>query len=286
MKRIITILNSPYLGNCDTVKEIKNLFLVGVFVALFLGFFQPFGFSDIRGNHWPIAALFGLVTWVFGAVYYLFTTYILKIRQDEPSWKFWKWIIYVLILLLWISIGNILLVNTLFSFYKIDFYLFMQFLVNTIAIGIFPIAVSGLVGIYRNQSLFQKEASTIQPNQSTSSLSTSELQFPDQNNKKFSINSELVYFLEAEENYVAVFYNDDENGESRKLIRNTFSTIDKYLPDHLFMRCHRSFIVNLSKISGVEGNAQGLTLKLEGTAEEIPVSRTYIQPLRERLEKA
>jgi DNA-binding LytR/AlgR family response regulator len=45
-------------------------------------------------------------------------------------------------------------------------------------------------------------------------------------------------------------------------------------------RCHRSYIINESKIVSVRGNAQGLKLSLSNVEEEVPVSRSYLYLFR------
>ena len=41
-------------------------------------------------------------------------------------------------------------------------------------------------------------------------------------------------------------------------------------------------MVNLHRIEHTEGNAQGLTLRVRGAPDEIPVSRSYIRRFREK----
>jgi DNA-binding LytR/AlgR family response regulator len=49
----------------------------------------------------------------------------------------------------------------------------------------------------------------------------------------------------------------------------------------IFVRCHRTYIVNTDKIYSVTGNAQGYRLSLHDTQEEIPVSRTYLHVIKD-----
>jgi DNA-binding LytR/AlgR family response regulator len=61
---------------------------------------------------------------------------------------------------------------------------------------------------------------------------------------------------------------------------------EKLCSGHDFFRCHRTYIVNTSKIADVSGNAQGLKLEIEKTEFKIPVSRSQIPEFKKLMEKA
>ena len=62
------------------------------------------------------------------------------------------------------------------------------------------------------------------------------------------------------------------------LLRNSLSNINEVLFEYdEFYHCHRSYIVNLSKIKSVMGNARGYQLFLDNITEVVPVSRNKIE---------
>jgi multisubunit Na+/H+ antiporter MnhG subunit len=74
--------------------------------------------------------------------------------------------------------------------------------------------------------------------------------------------------------------------QNRTLKRNrtTIRQIEETLQQELaFVRCHRAYIVNTGRIDRVTGNAQGYKLSLRDTSEEIPVSRIYLNAIKEIL---
>jgi DNA-binding LytR/AlgR family response regulator len=77
----------------------------------------------------------------------------------------------------------------------------------------------------------------------------------------------------------------DEGRLQHRLIRNTLvnaeSMMRAFFPP--LIRCHRSYIVNLDQIKNVDGNAQGLVITLKPCSEKVPVSRKYIDELKQRL---
>ena len=58
---------------------------------------------------------------------------------------------------------------------------------------------------------------------------------------------------------------------------------DALVDNDIFFRCHRAYIINLDKVEQVEGNAQGYKLKVRGTEERVPVSRSLNKEFSDRL---
>jgi DNA-binding LytR/AlgR family response regulator len=89
-------------------------------------------------------------------------------------------------------------------------------------------------------------------------------------------------FLLAAGNYVEIVSYTDRT--TRELLRNTLSNLEIQLSQYQhFFRCHRSYIVNLTKITKVSGNAQGLKLTLKHFDETIPVARNYVEKFRAKI---
>lgn len=88
--------------------------------------------------------------------------------------------------------------------------------------------------------------------------------------------SEFIY-AESKGNYV-IFHLIKQEKSVEVSIRNSIKEIEKQLtafPD--FMRIHRAFIVNLTKITSRNGNALGYRISLEGCDDIISVSRQNVQ---------
>lgn len=82
------------------------------------------------------------------------------------------------------------------------------------------------------------------------------------------LHTDEIDWIEASDYYAAV-----HAGGRRFLVRVSLSTFEAQLPDTLFMRVHRSAIVNLARIRSIQENAErGVSLLLRSGAE-IPISR-------------
>ena len=90
-----------------------------------------------------------------------------------------------------------------------------------------------------------------------------------------AIDLEQILYMKSADNYVAVYYIKDEKIK-KELVRTTMKKLESELKDFPIRRCHRSFMVNIKKISVSEKSQQGLSLSLKDyPGEIIPVSKNY-----------
>ena len=77
-----------------------------------------------------------------------------------------------------------------------------------------------------------------------------------------------IIFIEALENYVTLNTKDD-----KFTIHFTMKAIEYQLPSGLFIRVHRSFIINKSMIQSIKENS--LELNVGGSLKSIPVGKSF-----------
>ena len=87
--------------------------------------------------------------------------------------------------------------------------------------------------------------------------------FIKSDNRIVRIHYDDILFVEALQNYVAVYTTD-----KKYITYLTFRSIEEHLPSQKFIRTHKSFIVSGAKVESIEGNEI-----LIGT-HRIPISRT------------
>ena len=93
-------------------------------------------------------------------------------------------------------------------------------------------------------------------------------------NKLVKINYSDILYIEALQNYIAV------HTINRKYITYlTFKSVEESLPQHIFMKVHKSYLVALSKIESIEANEI-----LIGT-HHIPISRSMKDEVMEKILK-
>jgi DNA-binding LytR/AlgR family response regulator len=83
---------------------------------------------------------------------------------------------------------------------------------------------------------------------------------------KLKIND--IIYIEALENYVTLTTIDD-----KYTIHFTMKAIEEYLPAGVFIRVHRSYIINKSNIQSIKENS--LDLNIGDTVKSIPVGKSF-----------
>ncbi|MDY7395094.1 response regulator [Aureibaculum sp. 2210JD6-5] len=97
--------------------------------------------------------------------------------------------------------------------------------------------------------------------------------FVKDHEKMVKIAIKKIYYIEADRNYCRIFSKD-----KAFLIVSTLKDINEKLPEAHFLRVHRSYIVNLSKIDEVGGTHLIVSKKV------IPFSKTFREALLNRLQ--
>ena len=104
-------------------------------------------------------------------------------------------------------------------------------------------------------------------------------------NGKDSISLTLnnLLFIEAEDNYISVFYLEKDNLK-KELLRATMKDVEKDLNSEFVLRCHRSFIVNMYKVEKVIKDGHQIKLFIPELTFPIIVSRSYVPKIKALLD--
>ncbi|MEN6455950.1 MAG: LytTR family DNA-binding domain-containing protein [Prolixibacteraceae bacterium] len=101
------------------------------------------------------------------------------------------------------------------------------------------------------------------------------LDFPDEKGiVRFSVASNQILYIESADNYVIVFYLSG-NKVVKQILRSSMKNIEALFVGFPLKRCHRSFMVSLSKIEFVEHGKSNCSIKLSGVENLVPVSRKF-----------
>ena len=93
-------------------------------------------------------------------------------------------------------------------------------------------------------------------------------------NKLVRVNFDDVRYVEALGDYVHIV-----TGQSKHIVYSTMKAVEEKFPASRFVRVHRSFIVNFSRIQALEDNSVIVESK------HIPVGQTYLREVMQRLNK-
>ncbi|MCA1747452.1 MAG: LytTR family transcriptional regulator DNA-binding domain-containing protein, partial [Bacteroidales bacterium] len=93
------------------------------------------------------------------------------------------------------------------------------------------------------------------------------------------VGTEKIEYLEAQDDYVMIY-----TKEERFLKQQTMKFFEKHLDPELFIRVHRSYIVNVQTIDRIEPYEKTNYILSLKSGKKVPVSRTGMQVLKEKLD--
>lgn len=125
-----------------------------------------------------------------------------------------------------------------------------------------------------NRILSEKELEILSSEEKTTPFILSDCIFVRHHEKMVRVNIKDIFYIEAERNYCRIHCKDKEY-----LLTTTLKDMDNKLPNHHFIRVHRSFIVNLSNIDEIASSHIVISKKA------IPVSSDSKKQLLQLIQK-
>ncbi len=265
----------------------------GLFIGLFMFLFQPFGMINLHIKYKTIFLLgYGVVTMVALGFCVFVLPIFMKGYFREKNWTVGRQIFFVMLIFFLIGLGNYFYSAIFFRITDNWVIGMLSFQGFTLLIGIFPITATTLYSHNRYLQKNLKEAKLVNVRiddeviQKAGGNSDKKiiLSSVNQGDEPVEVLPNDFLFIQSEGNYLEVYLLEAGKPQHR-LIRNTLVNAETMLQGFFppLMRCHRSYIVNLEQIEKVNGNAQGLLLKMKNCEEKVPVSRKYIEELKSKL---
>lgn len=276
---MLRIFTQKYPAPRPVLKSLIVAVLTGVFITLFLLYFEPFNFHlNTDGKKWFHMLFFGsITTFVLLFFLYVFPLLLPNLFSDK-NWNLGYQMIFFMLVLIVIAIFNNLYssyVNSI-PFGWDSYWLILS---RTTVLGVFPIALIIFCDYHLKLKSHLNLANNIQKNKKEflkDSKETTHQISTDLKNETFSFSEYDFNYAIADGNYTVIYFSD-KNTLKKVTYRVTLSTFETQLKKaSSLIRCHRSYMVNLKKVKNMSGNAQGLRLELINQSETIPVSRNYI----------
>ena len=276
-------LRKPYYHDPSPIAALKQAALFGLFVFLFLTIFQPFGIRGMPGSFLSVTAGFGAVTAGVMVLLNVFAPQLLPAYFEETRWTVGKEVSHTLLNLWAIGVGNFLFFSySVGAGFSAVTFLGFQFI--TVAVGVFPVVLLILARERRSRATFEKAAEALTEDLSQAASNTgSSVAFQLQAGQEpLTLLISELRCLQAADIYVYVYF--FRGTPQRRIVRSTLKTLEADLSVYPhFLRCHKSYVVNLDAVTRISGNAQGYKLHLQDVEEPIPVSRQHNATIKERL---
>ncbi len=291
------LLIRPYPLDPDPRRHIGKALVFGLFVAVFLLVFRPFGLHG-AAHLGLLAGAYGITCAITMVVLNVVLPRVLANWFDEARWTVGRELGWTLLNVSVIGLANALL-SVALGLVPFALGTFGLFTLFTVLIGLFPIAISVLLTEARRARTYTADSAAInaelqrhappappadpapapapgpEPNQLT---------LPNEAGPALLLDAVDLLYARAADNYVEVFHL--QAGQCRRtVLRSSLKALSDALLPHgdRFLRCHKSHLVDLYKVQRVSGNAQGLRLHLTGVEEPIPVSRQLTATVRQHL---
>jgi hypothetical protein len=286
-----SFLVQPYPFSDNAARKLAVCGGIGIFIALFLAVFQPFGFAQLSpGTRWVHSLLFGAVTFAVSSLFQIIIPKIFPLLFKEESWRSWKEVLFLLFTTCAIGAGNFWLMNFLYPHNEAAAG-FLKAQAMTLQVGIFPvIAVVFMKQLTLYRRFAAEAAAATQDIREEEKGSVAAIPLPqklvlrgDGQKEELSFFPNELLFIASADNYVSLNFKEGATTKSL-LMRSSLKKMEEQLADYsCFFRCHRMYLVNLPLVETVSGNAQGLKLHLAGSEVAVPVSRTLTEEVKARL---
>ena len=275
----------------DHLSQTQNVVISVLFALVFLTAYTPF--SDTSwfqlGTNSRFIGTIGFVGigTFFLACSRLLMTYCVKKLRHFAFWAYLLW--------LFLEIVVIAAFHTYLSFYVVgstDYslgYIFGKSLLITFVALAVPYTIVDLMIILQDtrRRIMLTKSDTVESDDEVMPEHTEIINLMDNNgNLKLSVKLDNLYYIKAEDNYINVFY--QRNGLiASYMLRCKMKTIeDNCVDSSSLMRCHRSYIVNIKKVSVLHNEADGFIIDFEREGlDSIPVSKTYSKRVLEAFNK-
>ena len=102
--------------------------------------------------------------------------------------------------------------------------------------------------------------------------------FDNSGTLKLSIRSSYLYYIESDDNYIKVWYDDGRGALKMYLLRCRLKTVEESFRDTPLVRCNRKYIVNMDRVKVLRKESDGYFLDLDNDGiAPISVTRTYTE---------
>lgn len=260
--------------------------VVGFGVFIFLFIFRPFGLSG-ETSVTGLSAAYGLIAFLVT----LFDQFVFPATFpswfDEKRWTVGKHIIFTCFVFVTVGAANFFYSHFLgFISFSAGGFLYYQLI--TLLVGAFPVSLLIIISYtwllrrnLRSAGIIRQAIPSVKtPPEGKELLLRSE----NKNDDLLILRNDLLY-IAAADNYVEAVYRSG-NGIKKKLLRNTLSAMEALSGEYPELyRCHRAYLVNLTRVRNITGNSQGCKLVVDGLEVALPVSRSQYRPLLQRLKE-
>ncbi|MGR3811188.1 LytR/AlgR family response regulator transcription factor [Jiulongibacter sp. NS-SX5] len=280
MNLIRKFLNQPYSFYFEGIKLWQIILVIYLLAQFYNSVIQPF---DVYHPELKYGAFVTeLIHSAIPVIVILYIAFILKLfPRMTDRWTLKKELILFVIILLQVGLIDFLIRDIIYDNpNNWSWHYLQEEVLNTLMGGmliVIPVIFINLnLQLLKNQE--RAEAISIKKEENVN-VNKVFIKTP-LTSESFELHLGDLLYVNADGNYLKIY----SQGGQEVLKRMTLSGLEDLLKESQnILRVHRSYLVNLTKIESVTGNAQGYKLRIKGTAETVPVSRTYLEVFDQKM---
>jgi|GEM_PF-825850 len=262
---------------------------LGLYSVIYTAFVQPFGLALLNwSDKWLIIGLYGAISLVvFVLSFIIIQPWNEYFRKNSLILKYTLLAIINIFLLTF----SIFFFNSLQELNDLIFSSLIDIFFQVIIISLLPIIVlilfserityaqhlKNIPEVVAMQQIQQQEIISDAVEEKQITIKT------DNVGESIKLQQNQIICFEANDNYTAIYYLVN-NKVKKELYRITLKKLEVQLFEFKeIIRCHKSYIINISHLDKISGNAQGFKMHLRNLDFEIPVSRSFPRQIIDNL---
>lgn len=262
----------------NLTNQLKAAGIIGLTVFFILAAFQPFGTYGYQMKHKTLFLLgYGIICFLIYGSYYTLIMIVFKRWFHPQKWTIIREFLTLIPIVFLMSIASLYYHNTVIGGYHIHLNDIIYFFKISLTIGIVPFSI--LLYIKWNNS------KRVSFNSSNDKKEHCDITIKSNNKKEKPITTALstLICIKSSGNYVEVTSLSNNNTKT-VLIRKSLNQLDGKLPEQMFIKVHRSYIVNKNFIESTYLKGSSYFVKVRNISMEIPLSRSMVKAVRNLIE--
>lgn len=249
---------------------ILQVLFTALFAFLFINIYKPFGAGEWYQEKWWMFSLGSAALVIVGMIVIIVSRLLMLARRRKGPIRIRYYVFSVAAEILFMGAAYAVLELVVLGGVRPFWILLYMAVQNTSLILLIPYIISLLFFSWRENKL------TLEQLVFQLRAKRHFIPFEDENGVlRLTINSGDLLYLKASDNYVDIIYRSGEKTKTY-VLRNTLKKLEGSLDGLPLLRCHRSYMVNVTSVKILKRDKGKFVLWLdEDGSITIPVSRGY-----------
>lgn len=292
MRKLSNLLNMYVMPYSLNSFYLICLAICFVHSFLFIAFLKPFEYFGLKEYSTVYYAL-GYATLNFINEFIIIVLFSKVFIQFSESWNLWKDCMFWLILLVTVSLSQLFAIHYSDNI-AITFFNFLKMYGVIVVVGTIPFSIfvttKHIISRKNHLKNFnminksQKYKLKVHSNNNNNKSSDSEIHIVGLNkNDVFKFKEKDFFYASSDQNYVHIFFEYDNQIEKLTFRISLISFIRQLSSTENIIQCHKSYVVNKSKIVNVGGSSRGYKLYLKNMENPIPIGLKFYEEIANKI---